>query len=156
MLMNIQVFMAHIVSCIKKKESAQSLFNSDGKIKDMMKFAAMHNPNIFRLSPLFSLTIFHSHRLRRRQQLKIIAPIDAAHHAIRVSDDSCGNAQFTAISTPEYPLPRCRKSIILLIAETITNTHAHLNMVEQPLLSSIERAMFVALPLFDVLAFFEE
>ena len=58
MLMNIQVFMAHIVSCIKKKESAQSLFNSDGKIKDMMKFAAMHNPNIFRLSPLFSLTIF--------------------------------------------------------------------------------------------------
>ena len=43
MLMNIQVFMAHIVSCIKKKESAQSLFNSDGKIKDMMKFAAMHN-----------------------------------------------------------------------------------------------------------------
>ena len=122
----------------------------------MMKFAAMHNPNIFRLSPLFSLTIFHSHRLRRRQQLKIMAPIDAAHHAIRVSDDSCGNAQFTAISTPEYPLPRCSKSIILLIAETMKNAHAHLNMVEQPLLSSIERAMFVALPLFDVLAFFEE
>ena len=156
MLMNIQAFMAHKVSCIKKKESAQSLFNSEGKIKDMMKFAAMHHPNIFRLSPLFSLTVFHSHRLCRRQQLKIMAPIDAAHHAIRVSDDSCGNAQFTAISTPEYPLPRCRKSIILLIAETITNTHAHLNMVEQPLLSSIERAMFVALPLFDVLAFFEE
>ena len=151
MLMNIQAFMAHKVSCIKKKASAPSMCNSEGKLKDMMKFAAIHNPNIFRLSTLFSPTTFHSHRLCRRQQLKIMVPIDTAHHTIRVSHDSCGNALFNANSMTECPLPRCSKSIILLIAETMKNTHAQLNMVE----TSIERAKFVVLALFVELVFFE-
>ena len=151
MLMNIQAFMAHKVSCIKKKASAPSICNSEGKIKDMMKFAAIHNPNIFRLSTLFSLTTFHFHRLCRRQQLKIMVPIDTAHHTIRVSHDSCGNALFNANSMTECPLPRCSKSIILLIAETMKNTHAQLNMAEP----SIERAKFVVLALFVEFAFFE-